>query len=96
MKFSRRRSPFNHLTVMYKKSAVLNCGGYPDILRKEDIDLFVRMLHSGCISMNIPEPLLLFRSNKDCYKRRKTWIIARVIFQLFTDFGKWYIQIYLT
>ena len=23
--------------------------------------------------MNIPKPLLLFRSNKDSYKRRKTW-----------------------
>lgn len=73
MKFSRRRSPFNHPTVMYKKSSVLDCGGYLDVLRKEDIDLFIRMLHNGCFSMNIPKPLLLFRSNEDSYKRRKTW-----------------------
>lgn len=74
MKFSRRRSPFNHPTVMYRKSSVLNCGGYKDILRKEDIDLFVRMLHNNCLSMNIPKPLLLFRSNEDNFKRRKTWV----------------------
>lgn len=73
IKFSRRRSPFNHPTVMYKKTAVLGCGGYQDVPRKEDIDLFVRMLHAGSVSKNIPEPLLLFRSNKDSYKRRKTW-----------------------
>jgi glycosyltransferase involved in cell wall biosynthesis len=74
MKFSRRRSPFNHPTVMYKKSSVLDCGGYQDVLRKEDIDLFIRMLHNGCLSKNISKPLLLFRSNKENYKRRKTWI----------------------
>lgn len=74
LKFSRRRSPFNHPTVMYRKSAVLKCGGYRNILRKEDIDLFVRMLHNGCLSMNIQEPLLLFRSNEDNFKRRKNWI----------------------
>lgn len=74
LKFSRRRSPFNHPTVMYKRSVVLNCGGYNNVLRKEDLDLFIRMLYKGCISMNIPKPLLLFRSNSDNYKRRKTWI----------------------
>lgn len=74
MKFSRRRSPFNHPTVMYKKSAVLNSGGYKNIMRKEDIDLFVRMLHHGCFAKNIPKSLLLYRSNKDSLKRRKTWV----------------------
>jgi glycosyltransferase involved in cell wall biosynthesis len=73
LKFSRRRSPFNHPTVMYKKHAVLKCGGYHDIRRKEDIDLFVRMLNSGCVSMNINKALLLFRSNVDNFERRKSW-----------------------
>ena len=74
VKFSKRRSPFNHPTVMYKKSAVLACGGYGDVLRKEDLDLFIRMLQNGCLSKNIPKPLLLYRSNKENFKRRKTWI----------------------
>src|SRR5690625_792372 len=30
LKFSRRRNPFNHPSVMYKKSAVQSCGGYND------------------------------------------------------------------
>lgn len=74
LKFSRRRSPFNHPTVMYKKSQVLKYGGYRDIKRKEDIDLFGRMLSNGCKAMNINRPLLLFRSNKDNFKRRKSWV----------------------
>lgn len=88
IKFSRRRSPFNHPTVMYKKTAVLNCGGYRNVLRKEDIDLFVRMLHSGCKSMNIQKSLLLFRSNEDNYKRRKTWINCKSYILVIYNFWK--------
>jgi glycosyltransferase involved in cell wall biosynthesis len=88
MKFSRRRSPFNHPTVMYKRSSVLNCGGYQDVLRKEDIDLFIRMLHNGCFSMNIPMPLLLFRSNEDNYKRRKTWVNCKSYISVIYRFWK--------
>jgi len=74
LKFSRRRSPFNHPTVMYKKSEVLRCGGYHNIKRKEDFDLFIRMLNQGCITMNIDKPLLLYRSNEENYNRRKSWL----------------------
>jgi glycosyltransferase involved in cell wall biosynthesis len=88
MKFSRRRSPFNHPTVMYKKSSVIDCGGYQDVLRKEDIDLFIRMLHNSCLSKNIQEPLLLFRSNKDNYKRRKTWINCKSYISVIYRFWK--------
>jgi len=88
LKFSRRRSPFNHPTVMYKKSEVLRCGGYRDIKRKEDIDLFGRMLNQGCLSMNIDKPLLLFRSNEDNFKRRKSWENCRSYIAVIYDFWK--------
>lgn len=73
VKFSKRRNPFNHPTVMYKKSEVLKCGGYGNYRRNQDLDLFVRMLNSGCIAANINKPLVLFRANKDNFKRRKSW-----------------------
>lgn len=73
IKFSRRRNPFNHPTVMYKKSEVLKVGGYGDFRRNQDLDLFVRMLHNGCLSANINKSLVLFRANKDNLKRRKSW-----------------------
>lgn len=72
-KFMRRRSPFNHPTVMFKKSEVERCGGYGKMKRKQDFDLFARMLNMGCFALNINESLLFFRSNRDNYKRRRSW-----------------------
>lgn len=71
--FAKKRSPFNHPTVMYKKTSVLECGGYSDLRRNQDVDLFGRMLFKGNIAANINESLLLFRSNKDLSKRRRSW-----------------------
>lgn len=71
--FAKRRSAFNHPAVMYKKSKVLAVGGYGDLRRNQDVDLFGRMLFSGCIAGNIEESLLYFRSNDDLAKRRKSW-----------------------
>ncbi|WP_035618875.1 glycosyltransferase [Lacticigenium naphthae] len=73
VKFSRRRSPFNHPTVMYKKNLVLKFNGYSDFRRNQDYDLFVRMLNNGIKAYNIQEPLLLFRADSDNLKRRKSW-----------------------
>lgn len=73
VKFIRRRQPFNHPTVMYKKSEVIRCGGYGNLRRKQDYDLFSRMINMGCYACNIDESLLKFRADKDNYKRRKSW-----------------------
>lgn len=72
-KFAKRRSAFNHPSVMYRKSKVLECGGYSDLRRNQDVDLFGRMLFAGCKAGNIEESLLLFRSNKNLLKRRRSW-----------------------
>lgn len=72
-KFMKRRQPFNHPTVMFKKSEVLRCGGYGQLKRKQDFDLFSRMINKGCYALNIDESLLKFRADKDNYKRRKSW-----------------------
>lgn len=71
--FAKRRSAFNHPAVMYKRSKVLSVGGYSDLRRNQDVDLFGRMLYSGCIAGNIEESLLCFRSNDALAKRRKSW-----------------------
>ena len=72
-RFAKRRSAFNHPVVMYRKSKVLENQGYADLRRNQDVDLFGRMLFYGCKAENIPEALLLFRSNDDLAKRRKSW-----------------------
>ena len=71
--FAKKRSAFNHPTVMYRKSKVLEQGGYADLRRNQDVDLFGRMLYSGCKAQNVGESLLWFRSNDALAKRRKSW-----------------------
>lgn len=71
--FAKRRSAFNHPAVMYRKSKVLEFGGYSDLKRNQDVDLFGRMLFAGCKAENIDEALLWFRSSDDLAKRRKSW-----------------------
>lgn len=71
--FAKRRSAFNHPAVMYKKSKVLSLGGYSDLRRNQDVDLFGRMLYSGYKAGNIEESLLFFRSNDALAKRRRSW-----------------------
>ncbi len=44
---------------------------------KQDRDLFSRMINMGCKARNINESLLLFRSNADNYKRRKSWTYCK-------------------
>lgn len=73
IKFIRRRSPFNHPSVMFKKSEVIRCGGYGKFRRKQDLDLFSRMMNNGCKGANINQSLLLFRSDENNFKRRKSW-----------------------
>ena len=53
---------------MYKKSKVLECGGYSDLRRNQDVDFFGCMLFAGFKAVNIDKFLLLFRSNKDLLK----------------------------
>ena len=71
--FAKRRSAFNHPAVMYRKSKVLEFGGYSALKRNQDVDLFGRMLFGGCKAENIDEALLWFRSSDDLAKRRKSW-----------------------
>lgn len=71
--FAKKRSAFNHPVVMYSKTAVLENGGYADLKRNQDVDLFGRMLFQGYQAENIDESLLWFRSSYDLAKRRKSW-----------------------
>lgn len=73
VKFIRRRSPFNHPSVMFKKAEVIRCGGYGTFRRKQDLDLFSRMMNYDGKGANVDRSLLLFRSDESNFKRRKSW-----------------------
>lgn len=71
--FAKKRSAFNHPTVMYSKTAVLENNGYANLKRNQDVDLFGRMQFKGYKAENIDEALLWFRSSDELAKRRKSW-----------------------
>lgn len=90
VKFAKRRNPFNHPCVMYKKSAVDLAGGYKDFFLLEDYYLWIRMLESGSIGHNLEEPLLWMRAGADMYKRRSGSKYARsqkLLFKYMMDTG---------
>ena len=66
----RFRDPFNHPTVVYRKSAVLAAGGYTDMALMEDYLLFTRMVDAGARPANIAEPLVYYRVGAGAYARR--------------------------
>lgn len=72
-KYSKRRCPFRHPSLLYKKSAVLKAGNYREFYLCEDYDLYVRMISSGCICYNIQQSLVYMRIGHDFYKRRGGW-----------------------
>ncbi|NNM44575.1 glycosyltransferase [Knoellia sp. DB2414S] len=67
---ARLRSPFNHPTVVYRRSAVLQAGGYRELPLLEDYWLFTRMISSGAKVANLAEPLVLYRVDSGSYQRR--------------------------
>jgi glycosyltransferase involved in cell wall biosynthesis len=69
-KYLKWRCPMNHVTVMFKKDAVLKAGNYQDWYYDEDSYLFCRMYLVGCVFKNIPEILCYVRVGSDMYKRR--------------------------
>ena len=72
-KYQKRRDGFNHMTVMYKKSAVLGAGNYQPCPLMEDTYLWVRMMKNGVKCKNIGEPLVYARIGKDMFNRRGGW-----------------------
>ena len=80
--FAKKRNPFNHPSVMFKKKAVISVGGYKDLLRLEDYYLWVRMIKNGNKMINIQKVLLHMRVNKDAYLRRNTYKSLESFFYL--------------
>jgi glycosyltransferase involved in cell wall biosynthesis len=78
IRFARFHSPFNHPTVVFRRSAVRRAGGYEHLGSLEDYWLWVRMLATGSKAANIDEPLLLYRVSAGAYERRGGWRLAFV------------------
>ena len=75
--WSRFHDPFNHPTVVYRKSMVQRVGGYQDLPLMEDYWLFARMIDAGARVANIADPLVKYRVGAGAYARRGGWQLLR-------------------
>jgi glycosyltransferase involved in cell wall biosynthesis len=69
--YARRRCPFNHSSVMFRKSYILDAGSYKPMPLFEDYYLWFRVINKGYIMANINEALLYFRIGNDVIGRRQ-------------------------
>lgn len=86
--YSRRRNPFNHSSVMFKKDAIIEVGNYSNLRTNQDIDLWMRILNRNYLCMNIPKPLVYFRYDYNTLKRRKKWKNIKILIKLWRQFRK--------
>ncbi|MBC5800146.1 MAG: glycosyltransferase [Candidatus Eremiobacteraeota bacterium] len=67
-----RANPFAHPTLMYRRTAARDAGGYRDVLPTvEDYDFNLRLLRNG-EGRNVPHKLLAYRTHAHSVKATKT------------------------
>lgn len=71
--YLKKRCPFNQVTVMLRKQAVNEAGGYLDWYCDEDYYLWLRLLLAGGCFANVPETLVMVRVSEEMYARRGGW-----------------------
>lgn len=76
--FAKKRNPLNHMTVIFRKTAVIDAGNYRPFHGYEDYFLWIRMLQNGSLIGNIPENLVYARIGNNMHSRRRG-------FKLFTQ-----------
>jgi len=81
-RYGKKRNPLNHMTVMFRKSAVEAVGGYRHFPGLEDYDLWSRLLASGYKIANIPEILVKARIGDHFASRRGGWTYFKRYLQL--------------
>lgn len=69
-RYLRKRCPFNHVAVMFRKSSVLHAGNYKEWFWNEDYYLWVRMHEASFKFSNIDATLVNVRVGPDMYRRR--------------------------
>lgn len=73
LQYQKRRDSFNHMTVMYRKTAVLKAGNYQEALLMEDSLLWVNMMRTGANCANVDDFLVYARTGSAMIDRRGGW-----------------------
>lgn len=73
-RYATLQCPLNHPSVVFRKSAILHVGGYPeDAGRFEDYLLWEQLLLHQYRIRNLTIPLVLYRVDQGAYERRGGW-----------------------
>lgn len=68
--YMKKRCPMNQVTVMFRKKAVTDVGGYIDWFCEEDYYLWIRLALGGYQFGNVQENLVNVRVGEEMYQRR--------------------------
>lgn len=69
-RYLKSRCPLNHVTVMFRKDAVIKAGNYQAWFNNEDYYLWIRMFMNGCRFANMPDVLVNVHVGHEMYSRR--------------------------
>lgn len=69
-RYMKKRCPMNQVTVIFKKTAIEEVGGYIDWYCEEDYYLWLRLAMNNYKFANVPESLVFVRVGKEMYNRR--------------------------
>ena len=70
--YARWRCPFNHMTVMYRKSVLQDLGMYKNYgAVGDDYELWARFIMSGHKTANIQESLVMARAGEAFFSKRR-------------------------
>lgn len=101
-KFAKWRCPIIHPSTIFRKSAVLNVGGYPLVERSQDYLLWTKMLKKNYKFLNLNRPLIKIRADKDLARRRgKDYYFSEleIFYVMYTDhfisFFEYFINLFL-
>ncbi|MDH6632079.1 UNVERIFIED_ORG: glycosyltransferase involved in cell wall biosynthesis [Lelliottia amnigena] len=71
LNYAKKRNPFNHMTVAFRKSIIESVGGYKHHFLMEDYNLWLRVLASGHRTHNLEDVLVKVRAGDGMIFRRK-------------------------
>lgn len=69
--YAKKQSPFNNMTIAYRKNKILEAGGYQHHLWMEDYNLFLRVIARGYKVQNLQDVLVYARIDNGMHGRRK-------------------------
>lgn len=91
VQFLKKRCPFWHPTVMFKRKSIIKIGGYKYGFYGEDYELWIRAYLAGLKFHNLPEVLLNYRTHLNQMSSAKAkdsiYMILKYYFKQTGDMG---------